>query len=227
MADTEIVKIVVGPNAKVFNVHKGIICARSPYFRDAFEGNFREAKEGAAMLSTVDPSVFGVFLDWVYYNRLQYRKEPGKVPTEIDHCEHADAIDLEVYIFADQHDTPLLRQLSLESMHARYSNGRVPRDSIVVRAFEGLPASSPMWQFLIDLYGNRCTIPIQQEQITEPTLPYDFMFRVMNMMFVKRAPVWKQLAPPICDSDQYRTKKQIKMGIFARSCYDGPSSEAD
>ena len=40
-----IVQIVVGPEAKVLNIHKQILCGASSYFNAALKGKFKEAQE--------------------------------------------------------------------------------------------------------------------------------------------------------------------------------------
>ena len=59
------VDILVGPEKKLFRVHKTYLCRRIPYFDKMFNGAFKEA-QGVAELPEDDPSTFDVLMEWTY-----------------------------------------------------------------------------------------------------------------------------------------------------------------
>jgi len=62
---TETVDIYVGPEKKLFRVHKSFLCRRIPYFDKMFNGAFKEA-EGVAELPEDDPAAFDLLIEWAY-----------------------------------------------------------------------------------------------------------------------------------------------------------------
>jgi hypothetical protein len=66
--DPEMVKLVIGPDhaKKTFTVHKELLCYHSEYFRNAFNGDWRESDEKAIRLEDVTEDVFRVVIHWLY-----------------------------------------------------------------------------------------------------------------------------------------------------------------
>ena len=77
-----IVFVHVGPEKKVFGVHKGLICHYS-YFNAAFGGNFKEAEDGVVILDDEEPETFSHFYSWLY---------TGRVMDANDHREEAESL---------------------------------------------------------------------------------------------------------------------------------------
>lgn len=65
-----LVVVLVGPESQRFDLHKGLICARSDFFRAALNGHFKEA-EGKIELPEQDPETFKYFVNWLYTDRLR------------------------------------------------------------------------------------------------------------------------------------------------------------
>lgn len=57
---TETVDIFVGPEKRLFRVHKEPLCDNIPKFKLMFEGKFKEAGEGVADLPETNADDFGV-----------------------------------------------------------------------------------------------------------------------------------------------------------------------
>jgi hypothetical protein len=66
--DPEMVDIIVGPNhtKKTFTVHKELLCYYSNFFRNAFNGDWRESDEQELRLEGVTEDVFRVMIHWLY-----------------------------------------------------------------------------------------------------------------------------------------------------------------
>ena len=62
--------VLVGPEKKRFEIHQGLVCSRSEFFKAAFTGNFDEA-DGSLTLPEQDPATFKYFVHWLYTGNLR------------------------------------------------------------------------------------------------------------------------------------------------------------
>ena len=60
------VDIFVGAQRFKFRMHEAILSDRSPFFKAAFEGRFKEGEEKTMDLPEDDPISFGLFAEWAY-----------------------------------------------------------------------------------------------------------------------------------------------------------------
>ncbi|TGO54246.1 hypothetical protein BCON_0110g00260 [Botryotinia convoluta] len=71
---TEVVKLIVRPKRKEFTVHKKLICDSCDYFRKAFCGPFKEAVEGIIYLIEDSADAIGLFIEWLYRGKIEFRR---------------------------------------------------------------------------------------------------------------------------------------------------------
>lgn len=64
-----IVIVIVGPTEHHFDLHKGLLCSWSGFFKAALNGNFIET-EGTVKLPEQDPETFRYFVNWLYTGKL-------------------------------------------------------------------------------------------------------------------------------------------------------------
>jgi hypothetical protein len=68
-----------------FTIHKWALVKASPYFANAFTGDFKEAKDSTVHLANDDPVVFKVFYQYIYSGNVHaagfYGK--GSVPDDV------------------------------------------------------------------------------------------------------------------------------------------------
>ncbi|TID13689.1 hypothetical protein E6O75_ATG01667 [Venturia nashicola] len=86
---TELVTIDVGPEKTAFHIHKGILTSESPYFKAAFDGEFREATEKRIHLADTTSAIFQDFMDWLYFGSLpggEVSEDPGSTHEETNCC---------------------------------------------------------------------------------------------------------------------------------------------
>jgi len=57
------VKVFVGPERKLFNLHEDLLCNRSEYFRSAFKGSFKEGSEKEIDLEEEDSEAFALLAE--------------------------------------------------------------------------------------------------------------------------------------------------------------------
>lgn len=65
------VRILVGPRAAPFIVHKDLLCSISTYFSGAFKGGFSEGKTQSLTLDNESVVSFQMFVDWLYGRELR------------------------------------------------------------------------------------------------------------------------------------------------------------
>lgn len=63
---TLIARVLVGPGKKEFRIHKNLLVAASPFFKEALDGPFAEAGSQQVSLPEHEPEIFGRFSDWLY-----------------------------------------------------------------------------------------------------------------------------------------------------------------
>ena len=70
-----IVTIEVGPNKQPFQASKALLCLRSPFFKAAFTGNFKETSQHSILLEEDSPDAFKLFLEWAYHTNISRTRD--------------------------------------------------------------------------------------------------------------------------------------------------------
>ena len=60
----------IGVKAKPYTIHEKLLISCSPYFRKAFTGDFREARDRGIALDDVTERTFEVFVQWLYSQKM-------------------------------------------------------------------------------------------------------------------------------------------------------------
>jgi hypothetical protein len=132
-----VVKIIVGAQEMVFNVHKVLLCAESEYFAKCFQGNFAEATTGETKLPETDPKTFTNFVKWLYTGDMAPFARGADVM--------GDMVD--AYILGDRLVCPNFqnRAIDLFQVAARVK----PCDhSTIIRAVTNAPTESKLLLYL-------------------------------------------------------------------------------
>lgn len=142
-----IVTVKVDPYAEPFSIHKDLLCHYSGYFRGCFSGKFKEADEKEVTLSEVEPSIFRIFLHWLYTQKILF--EDG---TEtIDNADSPKCLDIiKAYIIGDRYDVPDFRRATFDVVFA-FAIYKVPSLTDFAYTFDNLPEESPLRKFLIEV----------------------------------------------------------------------------
>jgi hypothetical protein len=92
----------VGPKRKKCQVHKKLLCDKSPFFQKAFssDSNFKEAAEATMHLPEDDPTTFDRIINWLYRDQLP--TYPGKGIRVGGRFELEKAL-LDIFIFAEKY----------------------------------------------------------------------------------------------------------------------------
>ena len=66
-----LVTVQVGSQATRFDLHKGLLCASSDFFKAAVTGDFKERDQNEIRLPEQDVKIFRFFVHWLYTGRLR------------------------------------------------------------------------------------------------------------------------------------------------------------
>ncbi|KAH6669005.1 hypothetical protein B0J14DRAFT_488100, partial [Halenospora varia] len=62
----DMAELYVGPQMKLFRVHKELLCKKIPYVRKMFQGGFQEAQQNSATFSEDTEEAFDLLMGWIY-----------------------------------------------------------------------------------------------------------------------------------------------------------------
>lgn len=146
-----IVKILVGPDAVKFDVHRELLCARSAYFSKALSEPWEESS-GILKLPEGDVDLFRCILQWLYKENLDHTK----LPPPLDGIKAS----IRLYVLADklQIRPPTARFgiyscptfLNVVERQLRDTNLTLTCDEVDF-IYENTLASSPLRQFAVHL----------------------------------------------------------------------------
>lgn len=152
-----------------YTFHKDILCSVSRYFENAFTGSFKETQDKTFKLqSDISADGFRLFQEWLYsrdksfdaidrYLENAMHEDQVMAPisglTEQYGVAHAEFL-LEMHIFAEEHDIPLLRRHTFEAFQNNLKDDMASAllitASHVALAYERLPDQSPWRRLLVN-----------------------------------------------------------------------------
>jgi hypothetical protein len=136
----DIIKVRVG-NQKTFSVHKGLICAKSKFFKTAFmneNGNWRETEEKPMPLPDADPELIRTYVNWLYTGKICW----GQSPTTDAHDQSNHVV---AYILWDFLDDTKFRTTVMQLMVAGISTWKAQfEDEQILRIWEATLDDSPL-----------------------------------------------------------------------------------
>ena len=151
-------QIVVGKKGVEFGVHKGLLTHVSSYFRAALDGNFQEAQTGMLVLRDDEPTIFRIFNQWLYFNRLY---EPKRAQVDlVEPTKRQSSVDLTVSqmvrlcAFADARDIPALHNATVDALHQYLGDvWTYVSQSDIMLIYETTTAKSKLRRLVIDFYA--------------------------------------------------------------------------
>jgi hypothetical protein len=67
---SDIVKVFVGQERQLYQLHKTLLCAKYPYFQKCLGSNFEEGCQGEVVLEEENPCLFDNLVLWLYSQPL-------------------------------------------------------------------------------------------------------------------------------------------------------------
>ncbi|KAF2676698.1 hypothetical protein K458DRAFT_351229, partial [Lentithecium fluviatile CBS 122367] len=164
--------VSVGERLVRIPVYKVVLCAVTPCFRNAFEGQFKEAEESSIRLPDIFEQTFRIFLHWAHFqvqlegfvfdenNSSNDARFIVNEPVD-NYCTNEKwlakyktpmMVFLRIYVLADRYPIRQLRDDILSSMlgHAiGYEYYPDPDIDIISYAYDNLPATSPFISYFV------------------------------------------------------------------------------
>jgi hypothetical protein len=134
----ETVTLVIGAQRKAYNVHKDLLCFYSDYFRAAFHGSFKEAKERKIELPSVEEDIFENFQLWLYTRRL-------------DFTELSFGTLVSLWIFGDQHEIPLLQNCVIDGLFEKQTKENQFDYSVATLVYDNTLPGSPLHRAITEI----------------------------------------------------------------------------
>ncbi|KAL8782172.1 MAG: hypothetical protein Q9213_005643 [Squamulea squamosa] len=138
----EVVTILIGPEERPFYIHKALLSSKSPYFKAAFEGSFREAADKAIRLPEEDPKLFPYYVLWVYEKPLE--------------TEHPISLgeNCRLHILADKFGSEQLQNLTVDNIRRQAVDDprSIDLNSTTINCvYDATLPDSPLRRILVDL----------------------------------------------------------------------------
>ncbi|KAI9681751.1 MAG: hypothetical protein M1829_000496 [Trizodia sp. TS-e1964] len=151
-AFNETVTILVGPERCKFLVHKDVLVRKSPYFKAAFDGAFKEADSGTLSLPEDDVETFRRFISYIYSGlilsdnlyKYAYLHSTPNILLEF----------VRLYILADKFQMPRMKNEVIDAIrevHLESVNLEIHVEAFRL-AYENTLRSSPLRKVLAFLF---------------------------------------------------------------------------
>ncbi|KAI5276962.1 hypothetical protein E4T47_00057 [Aureobasidium subglaciale] len=137
------VTLVVGAKKKSYTLHKDLLICYSDFFRAALNESSKEAEEQRVELPEVDEEVFETFQLWLYTRRLDHAKVSFEIITRL-------------WVFADQHQIPLLQNYAMDLFFERREKTN-EFDPDAVRFAISIASGRDRIGTSLTIQGNPCT----------------------------------------------------------------------
>ncbi|KXT17022.1 hypothetical protein AC579_4331 [Pseudocercospora musae] len=165
-----IIRISVGKDGQVFQVHKGVLKFYSGYFRSAIEnienGRFKKAAKHMITLPEEKPEVFKLFYGWLYAREL-----PRDDSTVL----------IELWGFADRRIVPLLQNEAIDAIQiCKYT---VMKEASARAVYDNTGAGSTLRQFTICSYAT-CLHKVEKDDLD--AWPEEFKDDLLKYMVEQR-----------------------------------------
>lgn len=148
----------MGPTTKSedFTVHTDPLKDSSDFFRAALDGDWLERSEGKIDLPDDDPSIFQIFIHWMYAKEIDLEQGPKEprpwrdIPTS---DLTASDVLIDCFILDDKRGAVRFRNDVIDALIAAKSESHSLPDLIAISyAFENTPLISPLRTLLEDIW---------------------------------------------------------------------------
>lgn len=139
----------MGTNRKRFDIHEGLICYQSAFFRRAFDGGFKESHEGALTLSDTSVETFEAFKDWMYLGQLFDEELDEKSK------QRRTARLIEAWIFGESRGAPRFQNAAINLLFDDLVRlrGAILHDEDLDEIYEKTAENSPLRKFAVSATG--------------------------------------------------------------------------
>lgn len=171
------VHFMLGPDKKVFTIHKNLLCKTAPYFEAALNGSFKEALEQSIEMPEDDPTMFECFQVWIYTGSIV-----GTNETEND----VETLTLiKVYAFAERLNIIDLQNVAMHLLIDQVLNRRELPTGQIPFIYEHTCENSALRRLIVDIsacYGI-LDCPGWFEESKRAMYPNDFLCDVILRLY--------------------------------------------
>ena len=154
-----------GPLKATFQMHRGVVCFHSKYFKNLFEGGFMEAQSDTHAMPQISSKTFRMFYSWMYTDTVT--EKDGVSDSAIN-----EAWLIRLYSFADYHMAESLKNRVAELFFLRMAERWEDNLCETKLLYDLTPMDSPFRQLHVDILLETGSIEELQEELAD--LPRDF-----------------------------------------------------
>jgi BTB/POZ domain len=135
LSSSEIVKVYVGNERKLYNLHKNVLCRESPFFQGCLKGEFPEGRTNEVTLNDDNPDAFDLFIGWIYTHEIA---PPADKKIKFD----------EVYVLADKFSMEAFKNAITDSAQIYFQANFIEQNAVITLHSCGYSDSSLMKYFI-------------------------------------------------------------------------------
>jgi len=175
------VDIKVGPEKRLFKLHKQLLCDASPYFEAALNGQFKESNDQTIEMQDEAVSMFERFQLWIYSGNIRGIRETLK--------DISWEILVKLYIFGEARQMPLLQNHAVQSLIFKSHNENLIPCACLSLVYDNTLENSTLRRLFIDWYVHRAIL--SDTHCFTPGFrkffPKDFLFDLACGLYALRA----------------------------------------
>ncbi|KAL2063662.1 hypothetical protein VTL71DRAFT_5467 [Oculimacula yallundae] len=122
--DSPIVTICVGPDSKIFQIHKEMLVQSAHYFSSMFSGNFSESATNSASFPDDDSAAFELLIQWCYTGKLPSLTRQAENTALDSEVTKLCSLRLRLCSLAEKYGMLLLHNLAVDSIMEYLGPGR-------------------------------------------------------------------------------------------------------
>ena len=140
------ISVGVGKAEKNFEIHKGLLCFYSNFFRAALKGGFAEANSKGFNLPTESPKIFQLFKNWLYTRKFQSGEQSD--------AQYLDTRTIcDIWLFADRREIPLLMNIAVNLFKKNILAKWCLPVKLVPYIYENTTDGSKLRYFIVDTFA--------------------------------------------------------------------------
>ncbi|KAF2435921.1 hypothetical protein EJ08DRAFT_692493 [Tothia fuscella] len=218
----ELVTIEVSPEKKLFQIHKGLICHHSEYFRGAFKGGFKESESKLVTLKEeVDHLAFQAFYQWLYTGKI--RDDEDEISWEASRdCQFL----FNTYIFGDAHGIPDFQNTIVDRMYTSFMDKSAIPVTYIKNLYEHTTKGDNLRRFLVDIFQSmsQCEAVEFFSPSDQDHYPQEFLFELSKALLEDdpgRERPWTMKDWGKLDTCRYHNHKDINAAVTAAPGAEG------
>ena len=176
------IEVLVGPEKKLFAVHRDVICDRSPFFRAACSERWQQGSKAIELLDD-EPETFDTYLLCVYRNKINigdlksFGPEENKSEAEFEgNYNHL----LRIYILADKLGDVVTTNMVIEEMIEYSAKAKLfPAAFDLQLGFAETCETSPVQLLFVDHFVHEAGVRSIEWLCSEEEVPEQLLRRVL------------------------------------------------